>query len=100
MEAEDAHYQMPGGYGVTPAERLDALYQRPLEPPTLEVSTAGRVRYLGKLLKVERHGKHGRVWLKGKRHDVAQLMRRVVGLGPIRARELWFEVSSQANSPS
>ena len=41
---EDAHYQMPGGYGKTPAERLVTFKQRALKPPTLEVSTAGRAR--------------------------------------------------------
>ena len=27
---EDKHYEMPGGYGATPAERLDALYMKEL----------------------------------------------------------------------
>ena len=44
----------------------------------LEVSTHGRVRSDGKLLCKERHGQFGRVKWKGKRYDVARVVRRAV----------------------
>ena len=44
----------------------------------LEVSTHGRVRIDGKLLCKERHGTFGRVKWKGKRYDVARVVRRAV----------------------
>ena len=75
---DDAYYPMPGGYGKTPAERLDALSSFFILPTEVEVSTHGRVRKGGKLLNLERHGKFGRVKINGKRHDVASLVRRVV----------------------
>ena len=75
---EDAHYPMPGGYGKTPAERLDILREREEWKPTLEVSTHGRVRFDGKLLCKESNGKFGRVKWKGKRYDVARVVRRAV----------------------
>ena len=77
----------------------------------LEVSNAGRVRYDGKMCKLEKHRKRTRVWYRGKRYDVIKLMRRVIygpsgkpdwsptaraygyGWTPPLKWELWFDVS-------
>ena len=88
---EDMHYEMPGGYGATPTERLDALYvklrahdQSPDVPSAsalakagITVSTHGRVKFQGKTTRGTRHGSGWRVAIDGKKYCVNKLVKRV-----------------------
>lgn len=89
--AEDTHYAMPGGYGATPAERLDALYaklgaddQSPDVPSAsalakdgVSVSTHGRVKVNGKIVRGTRNGAGWRVTIANKKMCVKKLTKRV-----------------------
>ena len=103
---EDKHYAMPGGYGATPAERLDALYvklcahdQSPDVPSASElakadisVSTHGRVKVKGKITHGTRRGSGWRVTIDGKKHCVKKLVKRVWLSPPHKTNvryELW-----------
>ena len=104
---ENQHYEMPGGYGATPAQRLDALYEKlraddqspdvpsasALAKANISVSTHGRVKVKGKLVKGTRHGTGRRVTIDGKRMCVNKLTKRV-WLRPPNTTDLKYELWS------
>ena len=78
-------YEMPGADGMTPAERLDAFYKDPGDVPSasalasvgISVSTHGRVKMNGKVVRGTRHGSGLRVTIDGKKHCAKKLVKRV-----------------------
>lgn len=101
--AEDEHYEMPGGYAKTPAERLDALYDEGADVPSasalaargIRVSTHGRVEVSGKVLRGTRRGSGWRVTIDGQKMCVAKLVKRVWLTSPHTTDlkfELWNEI--------
>lgn len=92
----DEHYEMPGGCGATPAERLDALYKNEVPSASvlgISVSTHGRVKVGGKITRGTRNGSGWRVTIDGKKLCVTKLVRRV-WLTPPHTTGLKYELWS------
>tara|TARA_B100000212_G_scaffold287668_1_gene228541 strand:+ start:236 stop:538 length:303 start_codon:yes stop_codon:yes gene_type:complete len=100
---------MPGGYGATPAEHLDALYLKlcahdqssdvpsasALAKDGISVSTHGRVKVQGKITRGTRNGSGFRVAIDGKKYGVNKLVKRVWLTSP-HTTDLTYELWSSA----
>jgi hypothetical protein len=87
---------------MTPAERLDALYERSPGVPSasalakagVRVSTHGRVDVNGKITRGSVHGNGRRVLIDGKRICVNKLVNSVWGLASPHSTDFTYEVWS------
>ena len=91
------HYQMPGGYGRSAADRLQHFYNRhgarhsPVSIPVgTSVSTHGRVRYHGNLMR----GSPKVVKINGKNYSKVNLVLRAWMITP-RTTDLKYELWSK-----
>ena len=79
--------------------RFEAIEAKPFKNRSgIEVSTAGRVKSNGKILKPQRNGKRMRVRLHGRYYDTSKLLAKVTMGVYTEARpltlELWLPVQS------
>lgn len=93
---DEEHYQMPGGYGRSAADRLQHFYSRHGSPHNLvsipigtSVSTHGRVRYHGKLMRGS-----PKVQINGRNYSKAKLSHRAWMSAP-HSTDLKYELWSK-----